>query len=312
MARPFFETTAQFREQHIALYDFVHATTAALWNTRWQVSGYLSAQPDATRDDLESRFVLGSGVRGVNVRRTFAEQTWDEHREELARITLINTVALYEGWLAALSRSFPDGKWTTELQFPSKGVHGRKERGVRDALTDMTMATSNAMEAGFTPVMRAQKAYRLKALDTLLLIYRSFKELRNAVVHNGSKATQQLVDAEAQIRGVTPKVAGLKKMPELAQPVLDQAAPVSLYGVIGFGAVVFHIVQTLDAELSQTKVAEGEFLRRFKAKYPVPKLTTVQPKRSERIRALSKNLGLPEPRSVQKIDELLVAEKLIR
>jgi len=258
------------------------------------------------------RFVLGSGVRGVNVKRTFTEQSWDGHREELARITLVNTIALYEGWLAALSQSFPGGKWANALQFPSKGVQGRKERGVRDALADMTKATSSAMQAGFTPVLRAQRAYRLKELDDLLLIYRYFKELRNALVHNGGVATQQLVDAHAQMSGVTAKSAGLKKMPEHTPPVLGQVTPISLYGLIGFGAVVFHMVQTIDAELSQTKVAEREFLQRFKAKYRVRELTKAQPKRSERVRSLSKNIGLPEPKSVQKIDDLLVAEKLIR
>lgn len=103
MARPFFLSTSQFRAQHVALYDFVHGTTAALWNTRWQVGGYLAAVPDASKEDIDSRFVRGSGIRGVNVRRTFVEQTWDEHRGELARVALVNTVALYEGWLAALS-----------------------------------------------------------------------------------------------------------------------------------------------------------------------------------------------------------------
>ncbi|MDQ3822069.1 MAG: hypothetical protein M3321_02375 [Actinomycetota bacterium] len=312
MPRPFFLTTAQFRAQHVALYDFVHATTAALWNTRWQVNGYMAAVPDATRDDLESRFVRGSGVRGVNVKRTFAEQSWDEHREKLAQITLVNTVALYEGWLAALAPSFPSGKWANELQFPSKGVHGRAGRGVRDALADMTKTPSSPMQTAFTPVLRAQPQYRGNELDDLLLIYRYFKELRNTLIHNGGVATRQLIDAHAEMTGVTPKSAGLKKMPEHAAPVVGQVTPVSLYGVIGFGAVVFHMVQTIDAELSQTKIAEREFLQRFKGKYRVRELTKAQPKRSERVRSLSKNVGLPEPKSVQEIDDLLVAERLIR
>lgn len=305
-------TTTQFRAQHVALYDFVHATAAALWNTRWQVNGYIDAVPSATRDDLESRFVLGSGVRGVNVKSTFIEQTWDEHREELARITLVNTIALYEGWLAALANSFSNGKWVSELQFPSKGVQGRAARGVRDALADLTKKTSPATQSAFTPVLRSQSPYRGNELDDLLLIYRYFKELRNGLVHNGGMATPQLVDAYAQMSGVTLKSAGLKKMPEYSVPALGQATSISLYGVIGFGAVVFHMVQTIDAELSQTVAAEREFLQRFKAAYGVRELTKSQPKRNKRIRSLSKNLGLPEPKSVQKLDDLLVAQRMIR
>src|SRR6266516_731078 len=193
MARPFFLSTSQFRAQHIALYDFVHGTTAALWNTRWQVGGYLAAVPDASKEDIDSRFVRGSGIRGVNAKRTFVEQTWDEHREELARVALVNTVAIYEGWLADLTKSFSGGNRARELQFPSIVVQGRKARGVRDALADMTKAVSPAMLSDITPILRAQTVYRGKELDELLLIFRYFKEARNALVHAGSLATAELV-----------------------------------------------------------------------------------------------------------------------
>ena len=120
MARPFFSVTEAFRAQHIALYDFVHGTAAAIWNTRWQVRGYLDAVPGATAADLEARFARGSGVYRVNVKRTFADQSYEEQREELARVTLVNTIALYEGWLATITALFPGNKWIDELQFPSK------------------------------------------------------------------------------------------------------------------------------------------------------------------------------------------------
>jgi hypothetical protein len=67
-------------------------------STRWQVGGGLAAVPNASRDDLEHRFVTGSGIHGVNVRTTFLDQSWAEQTQELARITLINTVVLYEAW----------------------------------------------------------------------------------------------------------------------------------------------------------------------------------------------------------------------
>ena len=224
----------------------------------------------------------------------------------------MNTIALYEGWLAALSDSFPGRNYAPELQFPSRGVNGRRERDVRDAIASMTKTTSAAMAAGFTPVLRAQAAYRGKELDQLLLIYRYFKELRNALIHSGGAATQRLVDAFAEMSAVNAKSARLKEFPEHAAPVLGQRTPISLRGVIGFGAVVFHMVQTIDAELSQTKVAEREFVARFKERHRVRDLTKAQPKRSARVRSLSHNLGLPEPKSVQQINDLLVAAKLIR
>lgn len=312
MARPFFLTTANFRDQHVALYDFVHGTTAAIWNTRWQVHGYLDAVPDATADDLEARFARGSGISRVNVRRTFAEQSYDEQREELARITLVNTIALYEGWLAALTSAFPGTKSAIELQFPSKGFKGRTTRGVRDALADMTKTTSPAMASAITPGLRARTEYRGTELDDLLLIYRYFKEVRNALVHAGGYADQKLVDAHTQMVTVTKSSAGLNDIPEHYVPVLGQRTALSLYGVIGFGAVVFHMVATIDAELSQTKVAEREFVQRFRERYGLKDLTKAQPKRAKRLSSLTKNLGFPEPRSVQGLDDLLVSERIIR
>jgi hypothetical protein len=165
-----------------------------LWNTRWQVDGYLGAVPDATRADLEGRFVLGSGVRGVKRQAHIRRAELGGAPRGAGTIALVNTIALYEGWLAALSRSFPGVK-SNELHFPSKGVRGRTERGVREALIDMTKTTSAAMQTGFAPVLRAKPHYRGKELDELFLVYRYFKELRNTLVHSGGVATQRLVDA---------------------------------------------------------------------------------------------------------------------
>ncbi|MEJ7791998.1 MAG: hypothetical protein WKF65_08525 [Gaiellaceae bacterium] len=310
MARPFFFATANYRVQHVALFDFVHGTTAALWHTRWQVRGYIEAVPDATAADLEARFVLGSGIRGANVKRTFLEQTWDEQRAEVARIVLINSVALYEGWLASVTRRFSGGAWADELQFHSKGVQGRKARGVRDALAGMTKQKSPTMLSDLTPLLRAQPQYRGPELDDLLLIYRYFKEVRNALVHAGGLGTAQLVKAHQDLHEVTTKSARLKEIPEHSAPAAEQPVELSLRGVIGLTAVVIHLVMTIDAELSQTHVAENEFLQRFRERYGTVELPAEQPQRSRRVRSLTKNLGFPEPKSVQKIDELLAGESL--
>ena len=68
----------------------------------------------------------------------------------------------------------------------------------------------------------------------------------------------------------------------------------------------------VDAELSQTTVAEREFVDRFKKRYGVRMLAHAPAKRNQRVRSLAKNLGFPDPRSVQKLHDLLAAEDLIR
>lgn len=69
MPAPFFTSTAAFKNQYTALFDFLQPTAAALWNLRWQVRGYLATVPDATKEDLMGRFVQGSGIHSVNLRR---------------------------------------------------------------------------------------------------------------------------------------------------------------------------------------------------------------------------------------------------
>lgn len=311
MPQPFFRSTARFRAEHAGLYAFVHGVTAALWNTRWHVGGYLAAVPDATREDLESRFVRGSGIHGVDVRRTFVEQSWDDHTEELARITLVNTAALYEAWLADIVQPFGSKKFAKELQFPSKGICGRTSRGVRDALADMTVSTSPAMESDVAVVLRKQRSYHVDKLDDLLLVYRYFKELRNSLVHQSGAATPTLVDAYTNIKGLTGADIGSKEFPVHHAPVIDAQTRLSLRGVIGFGGLVYSLVTTIDAVLAATTVAEQDFLQRFASVYDGSTLPVAQAERSRRVRGIVVKLGLPKLQSAPQLEKLLVANGLI-
>ena len=49
----------------------------------------------------------------------------------------------------------------------------------------MTKLNSAVMAVAITPSLRARPDYRGTELDELLLIYRYFKEARNALVHGG-------------------------------------------------------------------------------------------------------------------------------
>jgi hypothetical protein len=300
-----FRATTQFRTEHIALYNFVHGTTAALWNTRWQVNGYLSAVPDASRDDLEHRFVTGSGIHGVNVKRTFVEQGWLEHAEQLARVTLMNTVALYEAWAEDFVSAFGKKSLAKDLQFPTKGYHGATGRGVGDALADMTKTNSASLGAELVPVLERQRSFHEDKLDALLAVYRYFKELRNAEVHGGGLASNALVTVHQTMTGLTAKDLGVKEFPEHHRPELGTRTPISLRGVIGFGGVIYSIVTTLDGLSAPTQTGELEFVDRVRVSYNGATLPSRDPERSQRISLIIRQAGLPRLESVRLLGETL-------
>jgi hypothetical protein len=306
-----FAATTQFRSEHSTLYEFVHGATAAMWNTRWHVGGYLAAVPDASTNDLQSRFVLGSGIHGVNVRRTFVEQSWSAQTEELAQITLINTVALYEAWAESVVKPFGGKSLAKDLQFPSRGHLGRKSRGIGDALRDMTKNKSMSLDAEFAPALRKQRAFRDKKLDELLTVYRYFKELRNSAVHGGGLATNAIVKAYGDLHGLTAASIGMKEFPEHHPPIVGSRTQISLRGVIGFGAVVYSIVTTVDGLLASTSEAEDVFVDRVRSSYNGATLPSTEPKRSRRVRSIIEKSGLPGPASVDLLSETLKARGVI-
>ncbi len=227
-------------------------------------------------------------------------------------MALINVVALYEEYVAALSRAFGGTAFAQDLQFPSKGVAGTTRRGVRNALADMTNSKSPAMLSGFTHMLRAQRSYRGKELDHLLLIYRYFKEMRNALLHEGGIATRRLRKAYEGMGGVSRSSVRMKELPRHVEPVEGEPTALPLRGVIGFGGVVFYMATTIDAELSQTPVAEKEFLDRFRSRHQIRDLPSTEPRRSGRVRSLVEGLELPRPDTAKGIESLLVAEGLVR
>src|SRR6266540_1502515 len=99
MTATFFAASAGYQKQHTHLFEFITPTAAALWNLRWQVRGYLAVAPEASRTDLDARFILGSGIQGANLRRAAVEHSWEQQTEQFARQILFVAIALYEGWL---------------------------------------------------------------------------------------------------------------------------------------------------------------------------------------------------------------------
>ncbi len=85
MAYYFFPPTRVAVAQISELFDFVWPTAAALWNLRWQVSGFLQEVPKSSPVQLNDRFVFGSKIHGTNLKKACVETTWQAQKHQNVR-----------------------------------------------------------------------------------------------------------------------------------------------------------------------------------------------------------------------------------
>jgi hypothetical protein len=218
---------------------------------------------------------------------------------------------LYEAWTENIAKRFRKKSLATDLQSPTKGYGGRTRRGVRDVLADMCTTASRSIAAELAPTLRKQSAFHDDKLDELLVVYRYFKELRNAEVHRGGLATAVQVDAYNDLGSLTAKGVGLKELPEHHPPTVDERTPLTLRGAIGLGAVTYSLVTTIDVLLAPTSQGEREFIDRFDQRYDGRTLPSTDPRRSARIRSIIEKAGFPRLESVHLLTATLKARGLI-
>jgi hypothetical protein len=296
MAIFFFTATERAHAQITKLYDFVWPTAAAMWNLRWQVAGYVNVVPDATVEQLRARFTEGANIHGANLKRGCIEHTWDEQKDTFARILLINTIALYEGWIEEILQDL--GKNTKALQ---KGLQFPGASGATSAIANINAIESTILKSSFHPALSSGRYYALSKLNEMLLCYRFFKELRNCDMHAGGIADQKLVAACAQFQAIaTPAGLGVSEVPAHTAPALGIPVKISLRGVVGFSGIIFRMLATLDAELSYSKLAEASFIRKWKATHANQRMLSARPdKRKTQVERMAHYAGFPKPSNPQ-------------
>jgi hypothetical protein len=89
-----FQETDEAASEITRLFDFVWPTAVALWNLRWQVDGFLNAVPNASYADVASRFVVGSGIHGADIRAMSRNSNWEEQKARFAEFVLTNVFAV--------------------------------------------------------------------------------------------------------------------------------------------------------------------------------------------------------------------------
>jgi len=313
MPNYFFKATEGAHAQLTKLYDFVWPTASAMWNLRWQVAGYLQAVPNATVEQLKARFTEGADIHGANLKRACVEHSWDEQKENFARILLVNTIAVYEGWIDEVLDSLgkKTRELTTALQFPNSTAKDGK--GAAWAIAQITNPESSALKAAFYPVLSKGRYFALQKLDALLLCYRLFKELRNCDMHGGGIATQRLLDAYSQFAVVANSASlGVAEVPVHHPAALGGKVKLSLRGVVGFSHLVLKLIDTIDAELSRSQAAERVFVKQWQVVHSRRLNFRLAPgKPKNRVKKAVMKAGFPRPEDPETFGIWLRGENLV-
>lgn len=264
----FFQHTRAFIEANGSLFDFLWTSAAGLWHLRREVAAEVTAAGRFDQAALRAKFVVGSGVRGDNLRRVCVEQSWHDNQARLAQVALALGVGNFEGWLAE----------TATLMYPGDNKQARRQREVVSAglenlgryeatLAMLTRDTSEVVAGSFAPALRREHAGALAALPQLVALYRHFKDLRNKLAHEGGLADAHTVATHAAVATLTAADLGLKQLPEVHPVAAGARVSVSLRGVVGLTAVMVRMVQAYDARLSVSRHAEAELLARWRARF---------------------------------------------
>ena len=304
------------------LFDFVWPTSAALWNFKWQANGFLAAYPQASEDELRSRFVLGSGVRGVNVKRIATERTWADIQQWFSRVLLSEACSLFEGWVeSALDelavppaiRKKGRNPLDKKLQFPTEfDSAGKVTGGSAYAVEQVVGVTpSPIMMKCFQPIQLKNKKNSSSKIDNLLICYRVFKQARNDFVHHGGRASDKTISDYSNYAVETPATLGVKEKPVLAQPIKGQVIKLSLRGVVGFSDVVLRLIATYDQLLTCSPCADialkKKWLEVHKGRVIVKAAGAA---RDKQIASLIKQCNLPNPSDLTALFNHLSAEGL--
>lgn len=317
MAQGLFFTTSQGLADRLGeLFNFVWANAVAMWTLREEVVRFFTDRVNPTEEELATRFVKPSGVTSADLRTTCMKWTWDEQKEQFAKILLFDLCGLYEAWLEdVVERAMPAGTSDGDLeqirkglQFPTGKDKKNRPRGFAVAMSQVNKFRSAVMIQEFFPVLKAHRKNSWHEMENMLTAYRYFKECRNKMIHTGGVATQEVVDAYAELSKVAPKDLYLSGPLQLPVVVLSKRIVIALADVVALSNIIHRMVITLDAALSVTQGCEEDLLKRIeKVLVKGNQLPTADSARRERrIRSLVRKSGVPEPQAVALLEKKLV------
>lgn len=297
MPDAFFRATQNALNSLTSMSDLVHSLTVAMWNTRSQVIGTYTIYPEVTGKQLAAKYGLGSGIHGVNYKRTFVDTSWEAHQESIAWLFLNNIIPIYEAWTASLqTEAFPvtNGNISAgAMKNPITAAGG----GIVGEINRLTASESQIIKDAFYSQYASKKHRCFANLNNLLICFRYFKQMRNCYMHNNGKANSDLIDRYNEFSNITSASdLNMSEIPEHYAPALNDKIRISLRGVIGFSQVVIQIMLTSDTELLRSQYAEKEMLERLRKVLPAPKTINSNRTRAARqITGIFRAAGYIEP-----------------
>lgn len=306
-----FPETDEAAREITRLFDFVWPTAAALWNLRWQVSGFLTAVPDASSQDVAGRFVSGSGIVGADVKGMVTKLTWEEQKDRFAEFILTNVFAVYESWARRLISSTGVRKMSDRDLYR---IGNGSTSGLPAFISHVTATPSATMQTAFQPAFMRHKKVHVTELENMLRCYTYFKEIRNCQIHNGRVADQKAVEAFNSFSPVSSASALKTKEAVEHFPVTHGShTRLSLRGVVGFCDIVLRLMITVDAQLSGSDAAERAALVRIRSTIdPIPTLSRDDRRMRRAIRSICRRAGLPSPQDIHAVKNLLLQHRLVR
>ena len=316
-----FDATRRLDEGLIDLLDLVKLMAAGVWQLRIDVAGFIAQMPNATVQQLDSRFALGSGLEFRNFPAVL-DEPWPTQRLRIACVGLTSAVGLYEGWVGDISGLFPAAArkpLSKRLQLPPAAASlWPSEAGIDDAMAIMatTPPTFPAAMAAIQNEARKSRTYSLAHIGDLAIAYRAFKELRNCIAHNG-----RLVDHDAQewcrLASAIPMTnLGLRLRPlDLTANLEGQQVAVTVQDIAALVTIINRMAATVDAEAANSLEGQREVLRQFPGSRARPHL--VQCKQIHYGRHLANVLkfsGIIGPRGTEMADvvSMLMSEGLAK
>ena len=311
--RYFFDSTKTASAQITDLFDFIWPTVTAMWNLRWQVSGYLYVGGETiTKEELNKRFVNNEKFNRPNLYRSCIEFNWDKQKADFSKIILINLFAYHESWIENILEELGKNTKTRQknLQFPS--LPGKD--GILEAINELKTHQSVPIINAFYSIYSGNKKYSFSKLNNLLFAYRYFKECRNCLMHSGGKASQRLVDAGIKYDSLSASDLNMEHKPDFILFSLNDPVQLKIEGVVGFTDIILQIITSCDAEILCCKESENVFIKRVKAFVGLtPKKINSQPKdKIKSLRSIIQQSAFARPNQLDELELLMKSNNVIK
>jgi hypothetical protein len=274
--RTFRRPTEQLRLNLGEVQDFLWPTAAALWNLRWQARGLIAELPDIDDDVLTARFIEGSSLGkefGKKAfRRSFLDTTWEDNTNSLARILLVEIVAIYESWCDGIDNdinAYLAKKGKEEIPLASLlQVYDGSSGGYLGAIAKLQARLGKPDPRFADSISRSfresSKVPKQENLAALMMTYRYFKELRNAILHGHSQISERFASRQQSYQDLTRDDLGVREKPHFFPSEGGKIPNVSLRGAAALTDIVLRLALYVDATILDSALGQEYVLQEIK------------------------------------------------